>query len=71
MIYKNYPFIYANTRSIQNLFSFYRVFTVYQEILVLEFLEKDIGGLKRKEGIKKKNLKSKTLRNIHVKLRNI
>ena len=44
---------------------------MYEEILVLEFLEKDIGGLKRKEGIKKKNLKSKTLRNIHVKLRNI
>ena len=57
MAYKNYPFINANTRFLQRSF-----FIEVLALEVLEVLEKDIKGLKRKERIKKeKKLKLKTL----------
>ena len=57
MAYKNYPFINAITRFLQRSF-----FIEVLALEVLEVLEKDIKGLKRKERIKKeKKLKLKTL----------
>ena len=42
---------------------------MYQKVVALEVLEKDIKGLNRRERIKEeKSLKLKTLRNIYIKL---
>ena len=69
MTNKNYPFIYANTRFLQKSFYIYRALNMYQKVVALEVLEKDIKGLNRRERIKEeKSLKLKTLRNIYIKL---
>ena len=57
MTYK-YPLIYANKRLLQKSFSnFHFLFiSCIKEVLAPEVLEKDIKGLKRKKGLKKRKV---------------